>query len=202
MSKFVCEKCGEVEPTGATFDCSPARAPCPNCDCMAVEDTTEFRLGNSEYVGKFPIRQDITVIPADNPNGKYLLDWTIKEYMGPDVYCHFDGWVDAIVKADGYSGDAFGEYAMNSFDDMKIGDKVLVPTIVGGYVDATVTKVDEEKQKATAETEFNLFALEFDIDDRHTWSSMCQINKSCFSEELINCMSVQIEKELSDEAEG
>jgi len=42
---------------------------------------TVFLLAPAEYVGAFPIRQDITVIPADDPK-KLRLGWVIYEEIG------------------------------------------------------------------------------------------------------------------------
>ena len=42
---------------------------------------TVFLLAPAEYVGAFPIRQDITVLPADDPK-KLRLGWVIYEEIG------------------------------------------------------------------------------------------------------------------------
>ena len=46
-----------------------------------VPTTTVFVLAPAEYVGAFPIRQDITVLPADDPK-KLRLGWVIYEEIG------------------------------------------------------------------------------------------------------------------------
>lgn len=46
-----------------------------------VPTTTVFVLAPAEYVGAFPIRQDITVLPADDPK-KLRLGWIIYEEIG------------------------------------------------------------------------------------------------------------------------
>ena len=46
-----------------------------------VPTTTVFILAPAEYVGAFPIRQDITVLPADDPK-KLRLGWIIYEEVG------------------------------------------------------------------------------------------------------------------------
>jgi len=46
-----------------------------------VPTTTVFLLAPAEYVGAFPIRQDITVLPADDPK-KLRLGWVIYEEVG------------------------------------------------------------------------------------------------------------------------
>jgi hypothetical protein len=43
--------------------------------------TDVFVLAPAEYVGAFPIRQDITVIPADEPR-VLRLGWVIYEEIG------------------------------------------------------------------------------------------------------------------------
>lgn len=46
-----------------------------------VPTTTVFILAPAEYVGAFPVRQDITVLPADDPK-KLRLGWVIYEEIG------------------------------------------------------------------------------------------------------------------------
>jgi hypothetical protein len=46
-----------------------------------VPTTTVFVLAPAEYVGAFPVRQDITVLPADDPK-KLRLGWVIYEEIG------------------------------------------------------------------------------------------------------------------------
>jgi len=46
-----------------------------------VPTTTVFILAPAEYLGAFPIRQDITVLPADDPK-KLRLGWVIYEEVG------------------------------------------------------------------------------------------------------------------------
>jgi hypothetical protein len=40
-----------------------------------------IRVEPSEFIGAFPVRQDITVLPADDPK-KLRLGWTIYEEVG------------------------------------------------------------------------------------------------------------------------
>ena len=46
-----------------------------------VDTATVYLLAPAEYVGAFPIRQDITVLPADDPK-KLRLGWVIYEEIG------------------------------------------------------------------------------------------------------------------------
>jgi hypothetical protein len=48
-----------------------------------IKPDTVYLLEPGEYIGSFPIRQDITVLPADQPK-KLRLDW--KLYEGFEVY--------------------------------------------------------------------------------------------------------------------
>jgi len=49
---------------------------------------TVFVLAPAEYLGAFPIRQDITVLPADDPK-KLRLGWVIYEEIGIVVINHY-----------------------------------------------------------------------------------------------------------------
>jgi hypothetical protein len=46
-----------------------------------VPNTYVFVLAPAEYVGAFPVRQDITVLPADDPK-KLRLGWVVYEEVG------------------------------------------------------------------------------------------------------------------------
>lgn len=46
-----------------------------------METTSVLVVANPEEVGAFPIRQDITVLPADDPK-KLRLGWVIYEEVG------------------------------------------------------------------------------------------------------------------------
>jgi len=46
-----------------------------------VPEGKVFLLAPAEYVGAIPVRQDITVIPADNPK-EIRIGWVIYEEIG------------------------------------------------------------------------------------------------------------------------
>lgn len=54
-----------------------------NNKVVIVDENGETRKWDF-YIGSFPIRQDIVVLPADEPR-KLKLGWTIKEVIGKAV---------------------------------------------------------------------------------------------------------------------
>lgn len=50
----------------------------------------EISLSLPEFVGKIPIREEITVLPADEPNEHRTIGWTFLEVIGVAVV---DEWV-------------------------------------------------------------------------------------------------------------
>ena len=75
--------------------------------------SSKFKISEPEPIGKFPIRQDITVLPADDPK-KLRLGWMIYEDVGmvivndyalarvrtnapPHIYPHLRGFKNDMV---------------------------------------------------------------------------------------------------------
>jgi hypothetical protein len=113
---------------------------------------------DSEFIGSFPIRTEITVLPADEPKER-TIGWAVVERNGGEVY---------KLDADGIN--------LTNFSDLKKGDDVLVPTLFG-YVQMKITKRSRIKKTATAESEGTLAWLEFSKDDRKCWTSSSSMNK-------------------------
>ena len=64
-----------------------------------VPATYVFILAPAEYVGAFPIRQDITVLPADDPK-KLRLGWIIYEEIGLIIVNNYaTAWVEVTTGA-------------------------------------------------------------------------------------------------------
>jgi hypothetical protein len=107
-----------------------------------------YTFTQPKYVGVFPVRQDIEILPADDPNDTKL-HWKAYEYIGVEVY-----------------KDADNKIPLTKIDDIKIGDELFI------YGGKAIVKTEQ-----MAETEHNFYWLEFDKDDRHCWACGCVMNK-------------------------
>lgn len=133
---------------------------------------------------EIPIRQDITVLPADTKNE--LVGWTIYEYQGCEIGRWYENWINKysqrLEEAECF-GDLIEKDSIKSLNGIKVGDKVLCPTF--GYpVEAIITVVDYDKGTAEAESERCVYPLEFSRDDRKCWVSACMINKAILNGKL------------------
>ena len=57
---------------------------------MIIDLSKKQELVSSDTVGAFPVREDITVLPADDPN-KLKLGWKIYESFGSPIQRIIDG---------------------------------------------------------------------------------------------------------------
>lgn len=204
MSNFECSKCGSFTPI-EIYDSAPAQASCPKCGEMTYDKNGGIKIMSEEesrakrpelYDKVFPIRQDITVLPADKGK-KMKLGWKIYEYRGCEVFKPFKGWVDKFNKSldkDGNYGHLLEKYAIHKLEGLKEGDTVIVGTLVG-LDEATVTSIDYDKKEAMARNEFNWYPLEFGGDDRNAWVVTMGFNNCCL-EELNVCRG---EEEIQDQ---
>lgn len=102
-----------------------------------------------------PVQDDITVLPADDPN-RPRLGFIVKEYMGSEVYKRRpDGSVDT-------------EITLKNLDDLKVGDELAIPWLTGGYALMEVHRGEDGKLFAQGQP--HIAVLEFDVDDRHCWT--------------------------------
>lgn len=169
-----------------------------------MEET--FTIGPPEFVGAFPVRQDVTVLPADDP-GRQRINWVVHEYAGTEA---FD--LSGFFKAGGRIGDIselpeggwHEDWSIWKIVDeglevqfllpgirtgkttiptatrqgLTVGDRLVVCGLIGFDV-ATVTEVNGDS--ALAESSGSLWPLEFSKDDRKCWVCTCQMNKSLFN---------------------
>jgi hypothetical protein len=163
----------------------------------------EVSVSPPEFMGSMPIRQDITVIPADEPKDKVLLDWKIIEYQGTEVFDlsgFFKGGgtigCDTTLPANGWRedweiGGVVDEGLEVKFPLPGIWDgKVVIPVakgplavgdfiIVCGFAWHVATVAEVKGDTASAENEGLLFPLSFAKDDRKCWVCSGAINKAC-----------------------
>lgn len=112
-------------------------------------------LSEPVFVGEFPVRTEIEVLPADPP-GQKPVGFVCEFVEGGEVYL-FDEATNTRT-------------TIPSSQDLVLGSTVLVPGLFG-YVEMTVTGVDK------AESDSNLAYLFRAKDDRGFWVSDTMINK-------------------------
>jgi len=147
---------------------------------MKKQTKTEMTLLPAEYIGKIPVRTDITVLPADDPKRR-LIGWTVSYEQGMEIMKPFKGWIGELVarlKAVGYYGDVVSRHAVRSLRGIRKGDKVISFHLLGPEP-TTVTEVDYRKKTASAESKYNLYPLKY--SKRRGWTATCVINKRCFA---------------------
>jgi len=131
----------------------------------------KFEVGASEYVGALPIRQDITVLPADDPK-KMLLDWVCLE---GDVVLK-DG--ESFSEEDDFEDIKFGDdkkvrvskSRLKNFDDLKDGDVVYSTWYDGKVVAMKVEGLNTDRQNALGRlNDYCWGHLHFNDDIRECW---------------------------------
>jgi len=120
-----------------------------------------IQIGESEFIGNMPIRQEIEILPADESK-QMKLGWTIVEQSGGSIYLAND----------------INENPITTRDGIKIGDEIIVPTLFG-IVQMTVTELNGNE--GTADSGYTLGLLEFGTDSRNCWTSSSSINKKCLN---------------------
>lgn len=146
-------------------------------DCLKVFDFQELSPGQvyhasePENFGSFPIRSELTVFPADDPN-QLKLGWAVYELNGGKVYLESDPKTN-----------------LSSLDSIKVGDKVLVGTLIGTVL-MTISEINGNE--ACAETEFSIAPMEFGKDSRNCWTSPILINKKCLNK--LSILSIEKDK--------
>lgn len=118
-----------------------------------------YKVEESELFDKIPVRTELTVISADDPS--YTIGWACQIYSGNEVFL-----VDADNKVI--------STPLTKKSDLKPGTKICVATLVGDYL--MTIESDGHKLSAITDNRGTLAILEFDIDDRHCWTSPGAIN--------------------------
>ena len=139
-------------------------------------------------VGAFPIRQDITVLPADDP-AKLRLGWVVYERMGSPVLRHSKDSDEGRQMHIGQLLRLFYEpHAITKREDLKVGDVVYIynnmPVIVS-RVDGDSAVAHNVGRNADGTiwqgTGMWLMSYEHDKNDPEPcWNSGCFISDSAF----------------------
>jgi len=139
---------------------------------------------SKEYLGKFPVRQDVTVFGPDrSKKAPVFLGWTIEEFSGVEIFKPFEGWQKDFCKAltdKGYYGDLLDNYAIKSFSDIKVGDQIVVSSF-SSLFEANVIEINDKEKTGVAESEGLFIYLCYGQDDRNAWISSCLVNKNYVS---------------------
>jgi hypothetical protein len=90
------------------------------------------------------------------------IGWTCQEYLGAEVYL-LDEEEEQII-----------EKRLTNEDDLKPGTVIAAPTLLGGYVKATVASMEDGG--LCWKDKYSLGFLTFNEDDRHCWVSGGAIN--------------------------
>lgn len=116
-----------------------------------------YKSDEPQFIGQFSVRQDIEVLSADEFDQREV-DFITKTYCGNEIY-------KSLEKRE----------LLTKIDDVAVGDTVFVQFISGDYMQAIVTELP--RWGLCAETEFNIYILEFGKDDRNCWICPQIINK-------------------------
>lgn len=116
-----------------------------------------------------PVRTELTVLPADDPS-KREIGLVIRERNGVEIHKFEEGRK--------YERDEDGRWKdlapITEEGDLRAGDKILVPGLMG---ELFVMSVEADKYGAlTARGEHLSAVLEFGKDDRHAWVCVGLIN--------------------------
>jgi len=131
----------------------------------------------------WPIRQDITVLPSDDPE-KYKLDFVVYEYIGCEIFPITEemiGWpeqklCDSRMWDRDENGVLLYQKPITKKEGLYAGMQVLVKTIFDyHWAIATVTMSLDGSFRAEIESYY--YILEFGGDDRNCWVASCCVNK-------------------------
>lgn len=137
---------------------TPAREPSAIVNphrILPKREEPESKVDPPVEVGRFPVRSELTVLPAD-ATGQKALGFFVREYNGTEVF-----------KRDA------PDTPLTRREDIQPGDKLIVHTLVGAI--EMVAALDGTE--LFAESGWTIADLKFDTDDRHCWVSTYAINK-------------------------
>ena len=141
---------------------------------MAEEET--IVVADPSYVGSFPIRQDITVLPADDPK-RLKLDWYVHQYTGCEIY-RFPKELDLKpieILDDRYwprdkDGNPKYHHKITKKEDLVFGDAILIKSLYDYWWNPAI--YDGDGVAYTDDNKLYGAFLEFGGDDRNCWCSV------------------------------
>lgn len=102
----------------------------------------------------------VDVLGRDDPNQPVKINFTIREYMGIEVFKY-----NAEDHPNGIAKDKL--VPITSKDGLGVGDVILVPALMGGYYLMKVEK--DDNGTLSAQGDKLIAVLEFGKDDRGAW---------------------------------
>lgn len=142
-----------------------------------------YVLSEPEFIGKIPVRTDITIIDADNKDNRKL-GFKCYEYQGCEILRRKKEYKDISIEEINKNMQEVYYFHKCKYlepikdkDSLKENDEVVVPRLMG-YDFANIIKNEDGTLKA--ETSYSVFPLEYGKDDRSCWVCAMEINKKCF----------------------
>lgn len=142
------------------------------------------RQQEERYRAEHAARTEVMLGSSYDPDGQSYVLEDSKRYIAPGETMEAIGWTTQQ-----YMGaellDVETREPIPASRDLSVGTEVFVPSLFG-YYKATITG------PRLAETESSLFYLDWNIDDRHAWTSGSQVNKAALKKMVIN-MKLKLE---------
>jgi hypothetical protein len=118
------------------------------------------------------MNEKIDVFPEEKVSK--TINFKCYEVIGSEIFKpkDYESPIWSIERENGYFSH---KMALKNFNDIKVGDNIMVPTLFG-YAEANIISLDVIENKGIAKTENDIFCLEFDKDERHCWICNGQVN--------------------------
>jgi hypothetical protein len=158
---------------------------------LPADDPTKIRVTNrkepeieNQYEGEIPVRQNITVLPSDDPE-KFRLNWYVFE--GDIILRDGEGFnqKEYYEEVDiGPRDISLHKDRLKIFEDIKVGDTVYCTWYDESPVAMEIQKVNEQDKTAWAKLSESCFAtLSFNKDIRECWccAGYCMINNEALA---------------------
>lgn len=109
--------------------------------------------------GPFPIRTELTILPADDPKDLELAaGWVFRDYNGTKV-AHY-------IEAD-HPEKRIDTDKLETAKTIAVGDKLLIQGIFGYHI---ITVIQVKGDSAVAESEKQTYHLRLNQDERQIWA--------------------------------
>lgn len=126
---------------------------------LCPDKNARYAVSQEKYVGKFPVRTELSVLEADGPT-ESKVGWTVRGYLGSEVYRH-----DLSVYSGGFV-DVSKLSPITEESGLSDGDELMVRGIAGFHL-MRFTRESEGRGRAESGELSGL--LEFGSDDRRAW---------------------------------
>ena len=124
----------------------------------------DHQIGDPEFIGKIPIRTELTVLPADEPRDKPI-GWSVYEVNGTDVYRPPEGAVWPPTTLDECRAIGVPENLVTSEDGLAVGEELLVQDLMGLNIAKVAIHSEDGAPYGLSPSGNMMYMLEF-VDDR------------------------------------